>query len=672
MPPLSAHVRQRLAAALPLLVAVGCLALLVTTASTDEYRESALQPLRPLHNQPNAQQWTTAEGARVDVLGGASEKSGRKARVGLAGAKQKIIKSGDELSFTVQHEQQPRVRLPLPHRPSFALHADSHDPLFNWPRLRNTAERAVTFVGDFLLALVGFDDAEEWFDSGEERSEGLEGGAGAALTGWSESSVYVERTDALYPSRPSSFGPHLVSAPLRGFLFPITSLVPSSDSYACSTAAPANLSPRSSSSSSAPAFAHPVPEDWIALVQRGKCPFSDKVRVAQEWGAKGVVFGDMEESEGGIGGGKGLLTPWSPDDTADIEIPSLFVSRASYLSLTRAWEDEQELAKHQGSSKMEDGETQTERVEKPVVGLEIVMSKEEMFAWPLLDLLFLLLFLPSLLTLVTVFTQRVRLARAAKAERAPKEAVARLPVFRWGDTEKGASPTAAADEERDVGAPASEGTPLLPPHPDDADHPATTSLAPSLLQRSLSYLPTSLTRHLPARFAPLPPASTAYPRIFSRPTRRFPSLVECPFCLSDFERGDLVMELPCGHVFHEEEVVGWLEGQRGVCPVCRMSVVAPSAASDDNNADSTTPAPTATPLVPPPLPSDGAAVLVNPLRAPYHSTSTEPLLPPPQRRYAASPVASSSSVPIEGVLGRGEGREVQAEEEEEVKPEEGK
>ncbi|GAA5840894.1 hypothetical protein JCM11251_007632 [Rhodosporidiobolus azoricus] len=688
MPPLQPSMRHRLAAATPLLIAAACLFVLALTASSDEYRESGVATQPASYKQSHAQQWTTSGG---DVPGGASEAvevKGRKARVGLAGAKQRIIatQEGDELTFTVQHEQQARVRLPLPNS-RFSHTTHSHDRFY--PRIRHVAETAVTYVGDFLLDLIGFDAEEEWFSPGDEEvTEGLEGGAGAALAGWSESTVFVERTNALYPSRPSSFGPHLVSSPLRGFLFPITSLVPSSDSYACSSSP--SLSP-SPATNTLPTRHGNVPEDWIALVQRGKCPFSDKVRVAQEWGAKGVVFGDMEESEGGIGGGKGLLTPWSPDDTEDILIPSLFVSRISYLSLLRAWEDEQELAQHQDDSsrkhKMQDGETQTDALgevrgeaEKPLVGLEVVLSKEEMFAWPLLDLLFLLLFLPSLLTLVTVFTQRVRVARAAKAERAPKEAVARLPVFRWGDTEKGAagSPAPGADdEERDVGSQrAGEGTPLLPHEHDghSIEHPSP--LAPSLLQRGLAYLPTSLTRHFPSRFAPLPPASTAYPRIFSRPTRRFPTLVECPFCLSDFERGDLVMELPCGHVFHEEEVVGWLEGQRGVCPVCRTSVVAQpgNPSSDSSPTDpSSDPTSTATPLPPAPINADGAAILVNYLRPPLHSTTAGAPFEPPQRTYAASPVASSSSVPIEGLLAaQVQERERAAGEQEEVKPEEGK
>lgn len=270
---------------------------------------------------------------------------------------------------------------------------------------------------------------------------------------------------------------------------------------------------------------------------------------------------------------------------------------------------------------------------------------------PFLDLLFVLLFLPSLLTLVTVFVQRIRLARAAQAERAPKDAVARLPVFRWGDhvappaggevatdpaagvsnanagavaPEKPAGRSAPLDEEREIGVEA-ERTRARPPPPPPAQprrvstsadesepHEATTLLphrsssasaggpgsaaapssAPSLGQRAFARLPFVVQRFLPSFLRPRVPAAPASARS-SRlndavPTRRFPSIVECPFCLCDFENGDSVMELPCGHLFHDDEVRGWLEGQKGVCPVCRTSVLNPSPAPG--------------PVLPPPAP----------------------------------------------------------------------
>lgn len=89
----------------------------------------------------------------------------------------------------------------------------------------------------------------------------------------------------------------------------------------------------------------------IALVQRGGCDFATKVRAAQERGAAGVIVGDMishlgeTEEEGRER--ESLITMFSPgtfpllswsllmglEDTDNIFIPSVFVSRASYLLL---------------------------------------------------------------------------------------------------------------------------------------------------------------------------------------------------------------------------------------------------------------------------------------------------------------------------------------------------
>lgn len=114
------------------------------------------------------------------------------------------------------------------------------------------------------------------------------------LASWSESSLYVQRSNALHPSRPSSFGPHITTDSLNGLLFPISTYV-KIDSYGCSN----ELSNHTA-----------VPDNWIALIQRGKCPFSDKVRLAQKAGAIAVIFGDQSYEDGGIGGAAGgLLTP---------------------------------------------------------------------------------------------------------------------------------------------------------------------------------------------------------------------------------------------------------------------------------------------------------------------------------------------------------------------------
>ncbi|KAF6737367.1 E3 ubiquitin-protein ligase RNF103 [Oryzias melastigma] len=44
---------------------------------------------------------------------------------------------------------------------------------------------------------------------------------------------------------------------------------------------------------------------------------------------------------------------------------------------------------------------------------------------------------------------------------------------------------------------------------------------------------------------------------------------ECVVCLENFENGELLMGLPCGHAFHQHCIVVWLAAGRHCCPVCR-------------------------------------------------------------------------------------------------------
>ena len=109
----------------------------------------------------------------------------------------------------------------------------------------------------------------------------------------------VDRSPPLiYPARPASFGMELTD-PLLGYVIPLSSFT---------SPCPGN----GSSSSSYPFLPDPVQgcpdlcvdgpnqpeasETWIALVQRGGCPFVEKARQAQRLGAKAVVVGGDREN----------------------------------------------------------------------------------------------------------------------------------------------------------------------------------------------------------------------------------------------------------------------------------------------------------------------------------------------------------------------------------------
>lgn len=264
-------------------------------------------------------------------------------------------------------------------------------------------------------------------------------------------------------------------------------------------------------------------------------------------------------------------------------------------------------------------------------GLVVVLSREEEFAWPLLDMLLLLLFLPTLLTLLTFFTHRVRELRRQKAERAPRKAVAKLPVFVWGATEeKLVQAAAVVDEERDLGG---DG--------DGTEPTESTALLPSPTYSRFSRFIAPATR-LVRRVNPfaITVSSDLAPRTKAH---HFSPNVECSICLSDFEKGDRVMELPCGHLFHENEIMDWLLGSSRLCPICRASLTV-----DDSKPSQTDSSPAAATLAAHLAPAD--LITLTP-----SSPATAPISLPassvPTHLAGSLPVASSSSVTLDSQQG---------------------
>lgn len=45
----------------------------------------------------------------------------------------------------------------------------------------------------------------------------------------------------------------------------------------------------------------------------------------------------------------------------------------------------------------------------------------------------------------------------------------------------------------------------------------------------------------------------------------------CTICMTDFEKGDQAIKLPCGHLFNPQCLIPWLKNS-SVCPNCRAKV----------------------------------------------------------------------------------------------------
>lgn len=46
----------------------------------------------------------------------------------------------------------------------------------------------------------------------------------------------------------------------------------------------------------------------------------------------------------------------------------------------------------------------------------------------------------------------------------------------------------------------------------------------------------------------------------------------CPITQSEFDEGDDVLALPCGHAFLKDAIQTWLETESAECPVCRHAL----------------------------------------------------------------------------------------------------
>ncbi|ORZ15889.1 hypothetical protein BCR42DRAFT_416099 [Absidia repens] len=55
--------------------------------------------------------------------------------------------------------------------------------------------------------------------------------------------------------------------------------------------------------------------------------------------------------------------------------------------------------------------------------------------------------------------------------------------------------------------------------------------------------------------------------------------IDCAVCKDDFNISELVIELPCQHVFHDDCIKPWLK-VNGTCPVCRHSVAPPTTSAN--------------------------------------------------------------------------------------------
>lgn len=444
------------------------------------------------------------------------------------------------------------------------------------PRQEHGAPRMIQMVeklGARLASELGF----EGDDVGSDTIE-LEWASSSAFSAWAQSTVYAEASGAYHPSRPASFGPHISSEDgLSGRLVPASAVLKLSDNTCC---------PPSDENNDLASHPH-TPVDWIALIQRGKCGFAEKIRKAQALGAIAVIVGD-DADHGSMRGAMGLrqlIGMYSPEDTSDIQIPSVFVSHTSYNTLLEAFETRYEERHRVSQSSLDD-----------IVGIRVTLSRDDVDAlleWfvplpsdegPLLsltlnrdtsDVVLLLLFLPSFLTFFTLATHRWRHSRARRRERASPELVNSVPWVRWGEdgTEK-SDPAATAKDTTSTDTTSPKASPDL-----EAAHAANLPFSWfSWLRRSTQTPNQTLESSLSLKHPAIPFSAISASKFFS-------SYKECAICLSEFSKGEAVRCLPCQHLLHAACVDPWLLQTKRCCPLCRLPVDAPSTSTAPAQSD---------------------------------------------------------------------------------------
>ncbi|KAI9361031.1 hypothetical protein BD770DRAFT_383995 [Pilaira anomala] len=184
-------------------------------------------------------------------------------------------------------------------------------------------------------------------------------------------STHVTISNETFHDRIASFGPRLSVNGKIGFL-----IEPAEDITGCS-------------------LVEAPTTDWIALVSRGKCSFITKVRYMQQSGAIAVVVGDPINP--------GWITMYSPGDTSDIYIPSVFMPK-------------QEFNKLKGLSNL---------LNTPMVA---ILQPDDHVSWPFIDVLIIVIVSPCLVLVLIYAFWKIRLNILRKRELAPVSVVSKLSV----------------------------------------------------------------------------------------------------------------------------------------------------------------------------------------------------------------------------------------------------
>ncbi|ORX75884.1 hypothetical protein K493DRAFT_405996 [Basidiobolus meristosporus CBS 931.73] len=218
-------------------------------------------------------------------------------------------------------------------------------------------------------------------------------GIAIGLTSCVHATIIVLSTNDTYQDRIAAFGPRLTEKGINGTLIPLEMLAPELK-HACTVVSP------------------PTVTDWIALVERGKCSFIEKVRNMQKSGAIAVIVGDAEFDS--------LVTMYASGDTTDVKIPSVFTQQSQYKQIRYL----------------------SLFLDEPML---IRLTKDDMLDWPLLDVIIVTLLSPTIMMAFIYGLWRFRQRQREKRDLAPVSVISNLPKKKfYKEKRKGNEPQECA------------------------------------------------------------------------------------------------------------------------------------------------------------------------------------------------------------------------------------